>query len=119
MGWPFKTIKAKSSWPFQPRLIALASEIMSVPKAARHDAAGKTIERTLRMAARLANEFGIEACVFMDIAQEQLLRECPGAKAHLDGHLARGADEMTEAVVNSDSLVDGWLADAAKGGKPN
>jgi hypothetical protein len=35
----------------------------------------KTIERCLRMGAKLAVEFGVPPCTFMEIAREQILRE--------------------------------------------
>jgi hypothetical protein len=121
MEWPFKTISKESSWPFQGRLILLATEVLSAGKEDRQAAAAKTIERTLRMAARLAREFGFPACAFMHIAKEQLIRENPDAKAHLAMHAEHEAHEMTDAVAGTESLVDSWLAEAAKteGDKPN
>lgn len=75
MPWPFKTLKRTSTWPLQPLAIQFAAAVLTCPEEERPAAAHKMVERCLRLAARLAVEFGIEMEPFVQLAAEQIARE--------------------------------------------
>ena len=81
MNWPFKTIKQQSSWPLQPLVVRFAAAVLRTPPEARIEAAVKMIERCVRMGARIAVEFGMDAEGFVSIAAEQIARETGAALA--------------------------------------
>lgn len=108
MGWPFKTIKQHSDWPFQPFLIQLAGSIISMPPELRGKMTAKTIERTCRMVARLAVEFGVPPFWIMDTMAHQLVREGGKKfKQQLEAAAAEGQGEaLDKALDNKDMLTD-------------
>lgn len=79
--WPFKHLSQKSSWPMQGLVVNMAAAVLQAPKVHRIEAAEKMIERCFRMGARLALEFGMDPAKALKIAQTQIEREVPGAKA--------------------------------------
>lgn len=101
--WPFKKISQKSSWPMQGIVVNLAAAVLQAPKTHRVEAAEKMIERCFRMGARLALEFGVNPVKALKIAQRQIEREIPGAKAVLvDAKMDEAAkiEEMADAIVS-------------------
>lgn len=81
MQWPFKTIKRTSTWPMQPFVVQFAAAVLHAPPEDRTEAAAKMIERCVRMGARLAVEFGVDAETFVGVAAEQIARETGAAGA--------------------------------------
>jgi len=75
MKWPFKTIKKTSTWPMQPFVVQFAAAVLDAPLDARQAFSVKMIERCVRMGARLAVEFGMDADAFVTVAAEQISRE--------------------------------------------
>jgi hypothetical protein len=117
MIWPFKTIKQKSEWPFHSMLVGMAGAVLSAPSQHRTEAAMKTIERCVRLGAKLAVEFGVPPCVFVKIAEAQIVREGgKEAAAHLAAHKA---DHATDAVAKSDAITDAMLGFLTGPGKSN
>jgi hypothetical protein len=81
MKWPFKHLKQDSSWPLQNVACALSAVVIQAPPELRKEAMAKTIERAFRLAARVCRELEIHPARALEIAEEQLCREIPGAKA--------------------------------------
>lgn len=93
MQWPFKTIKKTSTWPMQPFVVQFAAAVLHAPPTEREAFAAKMIERCVRMGARLAVEFGVDAETFVGVAAEQIARE----SAAQTGPAIFGSGEALEA----------------------
>jgi len=116
MKWPFKTIKQQSEWPFHPFLVQLAAVIQSADSSDRVPLATKTIERCVRLGAKLAVEFGMPPCVFLSIAEEQMVREGGArAKAHIADHKAEQTETVLTQIKTADTLVDDLFASLKSG----
>jgi hypothetical protein len=102
--WPFKTIKKGSSWPFQPFVVASAARILQVSSEQRKEAAVKTVERFVRVGARLAVEFDIAAPLFVDIARAQIVKE--GGKKASDALQAAKNQEYLKVFDDSKSAEE-------------
>lgn len=104
--WPFKHLKKNSTWPMQGLVVQFAAAVLQLPESHRQAAAHKMIERCVRMGARLAREFGVDAATFVDVAAAQIAREGgPEAKVQLANMAGPGktltlaeADEAVEAM---------------------
>lgn len=118
MEWPFKTIKKNSSWPLQPLVIQFAAAILAAPADVRKAFAAKTIERCIRMGARLAVEFGVPAPLFMDIAKAQILREDPTAKGLLAEAFGEQVIKSLDGAESAVESVQAQVAEIFKGDTP-
>lgn len=98
--WPFWHIREQSHWPLHPVLVPLAVGILIVPEKHRRAAVDKTVERCVRLGAKLAVEFNMPPCRFLDIAEQQIVKE-GGAEAasHLDAH--------REMPIDPDANIEG------------
>jgi hypothetical protein len=109
MTWPFKTIKQQSEWPFHHILVGLAGSCLAVPNKERGMMVGKTVERCLRLGAKLAVEFGMPPCLFIQMAERQMIREGgPEVAAHLAEHKATAHlqdDETASAAADVMSKI--------------
>jgi hypothetical protein len=124
MEWPFKTIKQKSEWPFHGILIPIAAVVLQAPPKLRTAVAQKQIERCLRMGAKLAVEFGMCPWAFLQIAEEQIVREGGEEVAkHLAEHKSDHAQAVVDGVSGAEKTMDDLLAMLAvgegEGEKPN
>jgi hypothetical protein len=72
------TIKQQSSWPFHPFLKQFAAHIDAAPKPLRIPVATKTVERCIRLAAKLANHYGMPLSLFEDLVAQEVKREKVG-----------------------------------------
>ena len=98
-----KRLNVDSSWPMQPVLLQFAAQIRVAEKqgASDHDvkkAVLKQTERFLRMGARFAYEFNVNPVKLLDMAQQQIEREIPGAKKRIEEAKAKEfADKLMAA----------------------
>lgn len=98
MKWPFKHLKQDSSWPLQGVACALSATAIQAPPELRKEAMAKTIERAFRLAARVCRELEIHPARALEIAEEQLCREIPGAKqAIVAVRAGKAADDDDQA----------------------
>lgn len=109
--WPFKHINRHSSWPMQGLVVNFAAAVLQVPESQRKAAAHKMIERCVRMGARLAREFGMDAQTFVSVAAAQIAREGGSqAKAQLASMAGPGKTltlaEADEAVAAMQAQVE-------------
>lgn len=122
MKWPFQSIKKQSEWPFHGLLVELAVSIVQVPPEMKTPYTLKTIERCVRLAAKLAVEFKVPPCVVMGMCEEQLCRE---GGVEFESHLAAHNDDVpdhTADVQGKDALVKlltGFGAAEPKDEEPN
>lgn len=85
MPWPFKTIKQQSSWPLREVLVLLAGTVLATPNEHRAAAAAKMCERGLRLAVRLANEFGVPPEALHSVLDAVIADEAKSASVSLFG----------------------------------
>ena len=81
--WPFQHIRRESSWPMQGIVVSFAAAVLQCAPEDRTAAAAKMIERSFRIGARLAREFGMSPVAALRLAQQQIEREIPGASSAL------------------------------------
>lgn len=112
MKWPFKHLKQDSSWPLQPIACGLAAAVLEAPPELRKDAVAKTLERAFRLAARVCRELEIHPARALEIAEAQLCREIPGAKAAIN---AVKAEKATDAEEQAQKLLGKMLGGPTKG----
>lgn len=91
MKWPFKHLKQDSTWPMQGLVVQMAATVLHTHPVQRKEAAAKTIERCVRMGARLALEFGMPAPLFVDVARAMIIKE--------------GGSEAQTALANATNAV--------------
>jgi len=103
MEWPFKHLKQNSTWPLQQLVVRLALGVLASPEPLRIAAAGKTIERCVRMGARLAVEFGMPASGFVELARAQIVRE--GGEVAQADLIGTFGDDVVKALSSSEEAA--------------
>lgn len=106
MKWPFKHLKQDSSWPLQGVACALSAQVIQSPPELRKEAVAKTVERAFRLAARVCRELEIHPARALEVAEEQLCREIPGAKKAI---LAVRAGKAADAEDQAQDLLSKML----------
>ena len=108
--WPFRHIRQDSVWPWHRLCVNMAVDILNACDEHKQAFTLKTIERCIRLGAKLAVEFEVPPCLFMDMAEDQIIREGgEEARAHLAMHMEEDIDP--DADIEGKNVLTDLLAD--------